>query len=260
MFPTINRIKECRHGTMVYNIHDMYIGRSLDLYGEFSEGEIALFSQFIRPGHVIVEAGANMGAHTVWFGKQVGPQGAVLAFEPQRIIFQLLNANIALNQLTNVHAMWAALGQRPGLTVVPQLDYGKQNNFGGLSLGEFQNGQSVEVRTIDRLNLPQCDFIKVDVEGMEQDVLAGATQTIAKHQPALYVENDREDKARALTQFIDALGYNMYWHTPLLFSSNNFAGNPQNVFGGILSRNMLCLPKSRKQQISGLKPVEVVTD
>lgn len=260
MFPTINRTKECRHGTMVYNIHDMYIGRSLDLYGEFSEGEIDLFSQFIRPGQVIVEAGANMGAHTVWFAKRVGPQGAVLAFEPQRVIFQLLNANVALNQLTNVHAIWAALGQRAGLTVVPHLDYGKENNFGGLSLGDFQNGQPVEVRTIDRLNLPKCHFIKVDVEGMEQEVLAGATETIAKHQPALYVENDRDDKAAKLTQFIDGLGYNMYWHTPPLFRPDNFAGNPENVFGQILSRNMLCLPKSMKQQVSGLQPVVVVTE
>ena len=54
-----NRLKDCRHGRMLYNVNDRYIGRSLDLYGEFSEAEVELFRQIVRPGDIVVEVGAN---------------------------------------------------------------------------------------------------------------------------------------------------------------------------------------------------------
>jgi FkbM family methyltransferase len=244
---------------MLYNIHDIYIGHSLEHYGEFSEGEDELFQQLIKPGHVVLEVGANIGAHTLVLAEMVGRNGAVLAFEPQRIVYQTLCANLALNSITNVHCFHAAVGKTPGQIVVPALDYSQSNNFGGLALGRYKNGESVSVLTIDGLNLPRCNFFKIDVEGMEQEVLAGAVQTIAVHSPVLYVENDRKEKAEALIRFIDSLGYNMYWHTPLLFNPSNFTGNPVNIFGRIVSLNMLCLPKKTPQQVNGLQPVRVPT-
>ena len=57
--------KQCRHGRMVFLKHDVYIGRSLELYGEYSESEAEVFTQLLRPGDVVIEAGANIGAHTV---------------------------------------------------------------------------------------------------------------------------------------------------------------------------------------------------
>jgi FkbM family methyltransferase len=256
-FPAFNRWKACKHGTLVYNIHDIYIGRSLELYGEFSEGEIELFQQIVKPGRVVVEVGANIGAHTVFLAQAVGPMGRVLAFEPQRVIFQVLCANLALNSLPNVHAWQAAVGNKPGEIVVPVLDYSQPHNFGGLSLEGHQLGERVPVMTLDSLNLQQCYLLKIDVEGMEQSVLEGAAQTIARCRPILYVENDRQEKAAALIRYIDGIGYNMYWHTPPLFNPNNFAGNPENVFGRVVSVNMLCCPKSLPQQVVGLPPVEV---
>src|SRR5690242_661708 len=90
------RLKQCRHGRMIYNTNDIYVGRSLDLYGEYSEGETEVFAQLVNAGDVVVEVGANIGTSTVWFGKHVGPAGAVVALEPQRIVFQILCANVAL--------------------------------------------------------------------------------------------------------------------------------------------------------------------
>lgn len=256
-FPQFNRLKRCRHGMMLYNVHDIYIGRSLEHYGEFSAGEIDLFRQLVKPGQLIVEVGANIGAHTLALAQLAGPGGTVLAFEPQRIVYQTLCANLALNSVTNVHCFHAAVGRAPGLIVVPLLDYSRDSNFGGLELGSHTDGETVPVVTIDGLNLARCDFLKIDVEGMEQEVLEGAVRTIARQSPVLYVENDRKDKSAALIRFIDGLGYNMYWHTPPLFNAGNYSGNPVNIFGATVSINMLCLPGKCPQQVSALQPVRV---
>lgn len=242
---------------MLYNVYDQFVGRSFDLYGEFSESEVELFRQIVKPGQTIVEIGANIGAHTVWLAKEVGLTGTVYAIEPQRIVYQTLCANIAINSITNTYCIHAAAGTTIGSIRVPPIDYARTNNFGGLSLDGCLNGESVPMITIDSMNLPNCHFMKIDVEGMEQKVLGGAIRCIEKFWPALYVENDREEKSDSLIRFIDSLGYRMYWHKPPLYNPNNFAGNSQNVFGNIVSGNMICLPKRAHQVVDGFDLVEV---
>ena len=237
------RLKQCRHGLMLYNINDQYVGRSLDLYGEFSEGETAIFRQLLRPGDIALEIGANIGAHTVFLAKTVGETGGVLALEPQRLVYQILVANVALNSLTNVWPMQLAAGSAPGQVRVPDLDPRQSHNFGGLQLGGSDVGDAVPVVRGDDLGLVRCRLIKVDVEGMELDVLKGCAGTIAKFSPALYVENDRPDRSAELARYIDSLGYAMFWHRPPLFNPDNFLKNPENVFGGVASINMVCVPK-----------------
>jgi hypothetical protein len=83
-------IRRCRHGTMMYLRQDIYVGRSFAEYGEYSEGEVDLFRQCLRPGDVALDIGANFGSHTIPLAQLVGPGGAVYAFEPQRILFQIL--------------------------------------------------------------------------------------------------------------------------------------------------------------------------
>ncbi|MGE5547007.1 MAG: FkbM family methyltransferase [Solirubrobacterales bacterium] len=248
------RLKQTRHGLMLYNIHDMYLGRCLDLYGEYSRGEYLFLSQVVRPGMTVLDIGANIGAHTLWMAQAVGPAGTVWAFEPQRVVHQMLCANLALNNLGNVRALHLGVGRKAGKAAIPPLDYGRGNNFGGIALREAGRGEDVPVITVDSLNLTACHVAKIDVEGMEGDVLAGAKKTIEKHRPVLYVENDRRDKSPALIKQLWALGYTLYWHLPPLVSSDNFFGNQANVFPGTVSVNLVCLPKEAKP-IEGQTPV-----
>ena len=211
-----NKLADCRYGKMVFPINDFYIGRGFDLYGEFSEGEVALFRRLVRPGDVVVEVGANIGAHTVPLAQLAGPKGAVFAFEPQRLIFQLLCANIAINSLANVWAMQSALGIGEGTARVPDLDPTCLQSFGSLSLPQQAEGEEMPLVAIDEFPIPRCRLLKIDVEGMELDVIRGAQQLIARARPLLYVENDREEKAMPLASHIVGLGYRNYWHLPLL--------------------------------------------
>src|SRR5260370_11694395 len=114
------RQRHCRHGMMLYNVNDQFQGKMLDKYGEYSEGEVDTFAQLLKPGMVAVEVGANIGSHTVAIANLVGPQGRVLAFEPQRAIFQVLCANLPLNALEQVEAPWMAGGAAAGdVTIHP---------------------------------------------------------------------------------------------------------------------------------------------
>lgn len=250
------RLKLCRYGPMLYLAQDRYIGRSLDRYGEFSHGETDVFRQLVRPGWTIVEVGANIGAHTVFLAQATGPRGAVWAFEPQRIIFQILCANVALNALGNVHAQLAAVGKEPSTITVPALDYSTFQNFGGLTLGEWTTGERVNVVTIDSLDLPACQMLKVDVEGMEGEVISGAERTIRRFRPLLYVENDRREKSAALIRQLFELDYRLYWHLPSLFNTQNFFGQPAaDGFDHIVSANLLGLHRSVPQDLRGFREV-----
>jgi FkbM family methyltransferase len=248
------RLRHCRHGVMLYNINDVYIGTALDLYGEFSEEENELFRQALRPGMTIVEVGANIGAHTIAMAHCVGPRGRLLAFEPQRAVFQMLCANVALNGVEQVEAHWAALGSADGFISVPRLDSTARQNFGGLPIGGA-DGEKVRLATLDSLDLPACHFIKIDVEGMEIEVIRGAVETIRRRAPLIYVENDRQARSPMLIEQLLTLGYRCYWHTPPLVRVPNFRANPDNKFAGTVSINMMCVPRSRNISVHGLREV-----
>ena len=252
------RWRQCRHGQMLYMPHDIFIGRSLDLYWEYSEIETKLFAQLLRPGHVVFEIGANIGCHTVPMARLIGDSGRVFAFEPQRIIHQMLCANIAQNGLFNVWAEREAVGNpgsgQWGFIGVPSVNYAQPGNFGGVAL-EPSTPEMVPLVCLDNFE-PDPHFIKIDCEGMEIDVIAGAREKIRRCRPAIYVENDREEKSASLISAIMELDYNLYWHLPPLFNKDNLAGNPENVFGGIVSINMLCLPAEYKIKMDGVRKIE----
>jgi FkbM family methyltransferase len=252
-----NEIAQCRHGPMLFNRHDQYVGASLRKYGEFSPGESALFRQIVIAGMIVVEVGANIGAHTVELSRLVGPQGAVLAFEPQRIVFQTLCANLALNSCANVHALPYAIGAEPGEITVPVLAPDRPANFGGVSLIGATAGERVPLRTLDGLNLSACHVMKLDLEGMEVEALRGGAGLIAAHRPLLYVENDRKDRSDELIGLLRGWNYKLYWHLPPLFAADNFAGDTENLFDNIVSINLLCLPAERGITVQGLQEVTV---
>jgi FkbM family methyltransferase len=242
----MNKLKKCRYGDMVYPVNDVYVGRSLELYGEYSEGEVALFRAVVKKGDTVLDVGANLGAHSVALANLVGPHGRVIAFEPQRLLFYCLCANVALNNLHQVLCHQAAAGETDTTIFVPELHPEKEQNFGSLELTQEHpttQGQLVPVRRIDDLRLATCHFLKIDVEGMEQKVLAGAIETIRRHRPVLYVEDDRSERSEAVQAQLDRLAYTLFLHRPSYFNPDNYFKHAENVFGNTVSRSLFCHPR-----------------
>ena len=102
------------HGEMYVIKADAVIGRSLVEYGEWTQSEMAIIAQLIRPGMVVVDVGANVGTHTLALAKLVGAGGHVVALEPQPFVFRLLSANLLLNGCRNVTAINAGAGREAG--------------------------------------------------------------------------------------------------------------------------------------------------
>jgi len=241
-----NICHDFRYGKIIYNQMDVYIGKSLKLYGEYSQGESELFGALVRAGDWVIEGGANIGAFTVHLAQLAGENGRVFAFEPQRLVFQLLAGNIAINSLTNVYCLQKCLSDETSTVKVPVRDPTKANNFGGYSMRtDYPEGDDVEVITLDSLQLPRCDFIKLDIEDMELKALKGAENLIEKFHPIIYTEANPGEKRIPLFNWLRERGYKIYPHTPFLYNSKNYFNNPENVFPTIASFNVLCIPLQR---------------
>lgn len=252
-----NSLAKARYGPILFNKYDRYIGLSIRKYGEFSEHEIDIFKQFLKQGDTVIDAGANIGSHTIAIAKIIGDSGIVHAFEPQRLIYQTLSANVALNCPYNVICHNTALSDKKGFIKLPTINPEHVRNFGGISLSNQKLGERVTVITIDQLKLERCDFIKADVEGMELEIINGAIKTIKKYKPVIYIENDRQGKSEALITRLFELGYRMFEHKPHLYNENNYYNVSENIFKNTVSANLLCLHSSAKLVLKGFKEISV---
>ena len=250
------RLKRGRHGLVLYPVLDAFVGRSVDLYGEWSLGDAQVVSPYLRPGMTALDVGANLGTFTLFLAGAVGATGRVHAFEPVRASRRLLAANCALNGLDQVEIHGAAVGAAAGFATVPELDLGLAGNFGAAALGPAGSGRTVAMLAIDDLALEACDLIKADVEGHERDVLAGASRTVARFRPGLLLlENEEPSLSAALIEALLALDYRLWWHAPPLFAPDNWFGCRDDAFPTLGSLNLLALPAERGEVRTDFPPV-----
>lgn len=235
--------------------NDVFIAKSIELYGEWCWGELELIGHFIKKTSNVIEVGSNIGSHTVFLAKYGLPEGKLYAFEPRRIIFQTLCANLALNAINNVYAFCYALGAERDLVLEGRIP-STLSNLGGFSLGQIE-GQDERIPVLpldDMINeLPKIDLLKADCECHELQVLQGAAKLISRDRPIMYVENDRRERSEELICHIKNLDYNLYWHPCPLFRANNRANSSVNIFGDWHSYNLICVPIERNILIEGLR-------
>jgi len=239
---SFNVIKDTPHGYILYNKNDKYVGKSIEAYGDYQREELKIFEDYVKEGDTVLDIGANIGTHTLWFANKVGDKGRVLAFEPQRLIFQTLCANMAINSIQNTDCKHMGVGSVQKLIDSPVLDPTKPQNFGGFSLEDDRKGDKVAICKIDDIGLTSCDFIKIDVEGMEPDVLMGGLNTIATLRPYIYIEIDREENNDLIVEILSELLYELEPHATKLYSPD-YKG--KNIFGDTISKNALCIPKEK---------------
>lgn len=199
------------------------IDLSIYLFGRFEPATVAAYSAFLSPGDIVVDAGANMGAHTLNLARCVGPRGRVLAFEPTVGAFARLQRNIALNPdlAASIVARQAMLVSEPGQAVEPsayaswRIDGASSPDSHPLHLGTPISTLGAVGTTLDAATKDQrpVKLIKLDVDGHELEVLGGAKELLHRDHPLIVMElapytmAERGQDPRKLYELLRDAGY-----------------------------------------------------
>jgi FkbM family methyltransferase len=225
------------HGTMIVNRFDYRmvapdrgygVGHQILEAAAFDPGEVKIALELLAlrrkhhgDGVIAIDCGANIGVHTIEWASAMTGWGSVIAIEAQERIYYALAGNIAINNCFNALAVHAAVSSEAGTLQIPNPNYFMPSSFGSLELRQRPNtefiGQQIDYAdntvlirkmTLDELNLPRVDFIKIDIEGMEMEALAGARETIKAYHPILLIEKIKTD-LRQLEQWLVDNGYRL---------------------------------------------------
>ncbi len=191
----------------------------LYFYGTHDERYVVTkLLKIIKSGDICWDIGANIGFYTCLLASQVKDTGAVIAFEPAARTCGYLQENVCLNEFTNVTVVNNGLGDN---IEQRHLYYSQAALAEGTASLKYPNGRTASERvtldTIDNLigKLPTPDFIKIDVEGYQLEVLRGGEHFLKTHAPLLMAElkdvgETNRDDFSEIEKYITNLGYSLY--------------------------------------------------
>ena len=244
-----------RYGLMECLDGDSIVSKALIIYGEWAQLELDVLSKIVARGDVVLDVGAFLGTHTLAFARMVGEEGRVHSFEPRETIRQLLAANVSRNGLTQVSVQPCALGAAAASVEIPAVDIDEQKNFGGLAIKEAPAGQTarterIAVLPLDHFSFDRVDFVKIDAEGMEAEVIAGGTRTLAAHRPIVFAEcNDLRNGSTTLLACLD-MGYMVYGVLSQAFNSDNYNQVSENIFFDGSEASLLAIPAEKVASVA----------
>lgn len=183
-----------------------YIQSSISRSEQFYELDL-LNEVFHRtlPGMRFVDVGANIGNHTLFFSGIAGMEGT--AIEPYEPNFRRLENNIKINDLDHkVEIHNIVLGENAGHAICSHID---KTNTGTVSFSETSESSEgrVDMVSLDGLKLEEFHFLKIDVEGMEIDVLRGARAILSKFRPLIFCEAQSQCAFMELRNFLQRYNY-----------------------------------------------------
>jgi FkbM family methyltransferase len=174
------------------------------------EKETAFVARWLRPGMTAIDIGANLGVYSLPMARLAGPDGQVFAYEPATETRRLLAISKAKNGADNLHIIAAALsdGEREGHLVLAASS--ELNTLDGSGPGERVQITSLDAEENTR-NWGAIDFLKIDAEGEEERILAGAQTFFAKRSPLVMFEVKAGEKANEkLPAQFTAMGFGLY--------------------------------------------------
>jgi len=198
MFGATDRATVTRRGIR----WDLDLSEGIDfaiyLMGGFELRTLRLYKQLVSPRAIVLDVGANIGAHTLPLAKLVGPNGRVIAFEPTKFAFDKLGRNLALNPslAARVTPFQMALLASENAEI-PASIYSSWPLGGVTGLHEVHGGRLCSTegahaatldQVVDSLGLTRLDFIKLDVDGHEPAVIRGAARSLTRFHPTILME------------------------------------------------------------------------
>ena len=175
--------------------------------GSYENDKQRLVESTMMPGDIVFDIGANVGFYTLLASELVGPKGHVYSFEPVPRNINFLKEHLRLNQVTNTTIIETAVSDINGEAY---FDDSPNNSMGRLAIS---GGRRVRTVTIDSLvregQLPRPDCLKIDVEGAEAQVLAGAQSTLRAFHPKIFLATHGSGPHRECCEQLWSLGYQL---------------------------------------------------
>jgi FkbM family methyltransferase len=257
-------VKSARHGKFILLRGDM-ISEFINLYGEWCEAEIELFSKVVPRDGIVIEIGSHIGSHSIPISR-ICNEGMLYCFEPQRIIQQIHCGNVALNNRKNITSYPYGISDIDEFVRLPECDYSIPWNYGAYSIIDGYSKESTfkgEVRTeeiqlvtlenfVTRKSLSRLNLLKIDAEGAELKILDSSENLIKRLMPFIFIENNSKKTFNLMVEKLNRLGYKCYWFCSSRFRTSNFYGSTWKIDG--FDVNMFCQP-SEIQLVHDLQPV-----
>jgi FkbM family methyltransferase len=209
------------HGAWFFRRPGEHVFELASRYDSFEGSEIKFFSEFLKPGQMVFDVGANFGIYSLLASQRVGASGRVVAFEPAPTTIRCLRNNCYLNLIRNIERNQLALSDSNGWV---EFHFAvDQPAYSGIQVGDVPGRVEkirVESMTLDsfctKRNPTKIDMVKVDVEGAERAFLNGARQTLTTYKPALLMEfsplrtRPSGYEVSELSSILENLGYSLF--------------------------------------------------
>lgn len=168
----------------IYTLVNDCVGKDI-INGKSWESHIVNFlKNNLTKESIFVDVGSNYGWHSIIASKLCKE---VYSFEPQSLMYEIQKMSVNENNINNLKIFNIALGENIGQLEMSKIDYYNEGvNIGDLSIGN--GGEKIELKSLDSINLPKIDMIKIDVQGYEKFVIDGAINSINKNKPIMIVE------------------------------------------------------------------------
>lgn len=185
----------------IIRVMDDYIGRIIHSSQDYYEKELLeYFKEYMPTNGIVYDIGANIGNHTLYFSRTLNPK-KIYSFEPAKELFETLNFNIKVNGFKNIELFNYAVGKEIGEAL---LNYNHKNT--GASNISSDGHELVKSVALDKLKIEKPDFVKIDVEGFEYDVIQGMQKILQVSSPVLWIEIF-SDNYFVVDQLLEELNY-----------------------------------------------------
>lgn len=232
-------------GNFLINEYDL-IGDFIKNYKYWEYHLYEFYKEVLDKNSYCIDAGANLGFHSVQFGML---SKKVYAFEPQLIVFNQLCSNILFNDLNEVVIPFRqGLGDKFDKKQLWNIEHedwvgGGNHNWGGRGIiqenyggdraikNEYREYDVVEIIPLDSLNIPQCDLIKMDIQGYEYYALSGAKNLLKNFKPIILLENpsNTDECDIKAKQFLLDMGYEFYRYHGASNKEDCILVHPENI-------------------------------
>jgi FkbM family methyltransferase len=227
---------EMRHGTLQYFPDQGVEAESIGWYGEYLQAQLEVLGRLVKPGSVMMEVGAGVGAHSLRLARLVGT-GHLFLYEPRPIVQRVLRQNLGVNKISNVTVLRHSVGRlvefdRAALDARPES-------------GETRSGpaSSPKTETIDELQLEQLHWLKINNNTSAADVLGGASETIWRLRPMLLVSAQDPQSVKIAQARVEEFSYHCWRVDTPLFNADNYNARDTDIFDGHSVSALLAIPE-----------------